>query len=221
MWLLHTESLELRSFQGKPPPYAILSHRWGSDEEEVTFQDWRNDHAKISARTGYVKILRACEEAKSRDLEYLWVDTNCIDKSSSAELSEAINSMYYYYEQAEICLAYLQDVDDATPPTNPDSPDFNTSQFCQSAWFTRGWTLQELLAPQSLVFFTSSWVHIGEKSLLKRAISKITGIPERHVSGRNLHEAPISCRMSWVSNRVTTRLEDIAYCMLGIFGVNM
>lgn len=221
MWLINTETLQLRSFQGKPPRYAILSHRWGSDEDEVTFQDWRADHANISTRPGYIKIVSACEQAKQRGLEYLWVDTSCIDKSSSAELSEAINSMYRYYKQAQVCFAYLQDVDDVDTNLSQDpSPDLS-SQFCQSSWFTRGWTLQELLAPRDIDFFNSSWAFIGTKNTLNAAISVVTRIPAGFLLGRPLHQASISTRMSWASNRVTTRLEDIAYCMLGIFEIHM
>jgi hypothetical protein len=96
MWLINTACLELERFIGKPPRYAILSHRWGSDMEEVSFQEWRGDHTKIATRPGYVKITKACEQARNNQLKYLWVDTNCNDKNSSAELSEAINSIYQY-----------------------------------------------------------------------------------------------------------------------------
>ena len=221
MWLINTTSLQLRSFQGKPPPYAILSHRWGFDEEEVSFQEWQDDHSEICHRPGFIKILKACHQAKTDELDYLWVDTNCIDKSSSAQLSEAINSMYQYYCDAVICYAYLCDVQDAATPSRSPSQMAGNTQFHQSGWFTRGWTLQELLAPNRVVFFTSSWSRIGTKAELKEVIAAITRIPLRYLHHPTLREATISCRMSWVSNRVTTRLEDIAYCMLGIFNINI
>ncbi|KAK0654972.1 heterokaryon incompatibility protein-domain-containing protein [Cercophora newfieldiana] len=221
MWLIDTTTLRLRNFQGKPPPYAILSHRWGNDDEEVTFQEWRDDHSRISLKPGFVKISKACIQAKRDRLNFLWVDTNCIDKSSSAELSEAINSMYRYYSEAVVCYAHLYDVHDGSTPTQLPSGTDGNIQFSRSTWFTRGWTLQELLAPTDLVFFNSSWSRIGTKAQLEDTIATITGIPPRYLHRPHLRDATISCRMSWVSNRVTTRLEDIAYCMLGIFNINM
>ncbi|KAK1760341.1 vegetative incompatibility protein HET-E-1 [Echria macrotheca] len=216
MWLINTETLRLKSFQVTAPRYAILSHRWGCDEDEVTFDQWQDDHDKISSKPGYLKIVQACKQAQADDLEYLWVDTNCIDKRSSAELSEAINSMYRYYGQAMICYAYLQDVLDTGP--TPEDPG---RQFEESLWFTRGWTLQELLAPRKLVFFTAEWRRIGTKSGLEDVISRITGIPKSYLQPNNIRSASIATRMCWVSNRVTTRLEDIAYCMLGILKIHM
>jgi len=225
MWLIDTTTFQLRSFQGKPPPYAILSHRWGNEHEEVSFQEWRagetDQFYHIASRPGFIKISEACSEAKRDRLQYLWVDTNCIDKSSSADLSEAINSMYRYYSDSVICYSYLGDVHDASTPTPSPSETDGNIEFSRSAWFTRGWTLQELLAPEDLVFFTSSWTKIGTKAELKNTISTITGIPPQHLHRPHLRDATISCRMSWVSNRVTTRHEDIAYCMLGIFNINM
>src|SRR4051794_24627168 len=97
---------------GKPPPYAILSHRWGTDKEEVSFRQWNKDHSKVETRAGYDKIISACRQARKDGLQYLWADTNCIDKTSSAELSEAINSMYQYYAEAQVCYTYMQDIVD-------------------------------------------------------------------------------------------------------------
>ncbi|KAK5654059.1 hypothetical protein OQA88_7737 [Cercophora sp. LCS_1] len=221
MWLIDTNSLKLQNFQVSPPAYAILSHRWGSNNDEVSFQEWHDDHGHIAARPGYSKILKACEQARRDNLEYLWVDTNCIDKKSSSELSEAINSMYHFYERASVCYAYLSDVHDPRPPQPPGSNLPGNAEFRKSAWFTRGWTLQELLAPQNLIFFNSQWISIGTKAELRGIISNITGISGTYLVRGRLSTAHISTRMSWASNRITTRLEDIAYCLLGIFGVNM
>jgi hypothetical protein len=225
MWLIHTTTFRLRSFQGKHPPYAILSHRWGDDDDEVSFQQWCDDHAKISHKSGYVKISKACEMARGGELEYLWVDTCCIDKSSSAELSEAINSMFGFYARARVCYAYLQDVlgsSDIDPDLDMDA--IQVFHLPHSNWFTRGWTLQELLAPKELVFFTSTWSIIGTKNELSSTISEVTGIPVELFGGEedvSIHGFDIATRMSWVANRVTTRIEDIAYCMLGILDINM
>jgi hypothetical protein len=129
--------------------------------------------------------------------------------------------MYRYYSNAVVCYAYLCDVHNTTRPAQPPTKESENIQFSHSTWFTRGWTLQELLASKHLVFFTSTWSIIGLKTELRGVISAITGISESFLDGYPLRYASIATRMSWVANRVTTRLEDIAYCMLGIFDVNM
>lgn len=157
---------------------------------------------------GYAKIDACCAQARSDGWEYAWIDSCCIDKSSSAELSEAINSMFKWYENAEIGYAYLSDV---------DAEDEIPKQLENSAWFTRGWTLQELLAPGTLVFFDRYWVEIGTKSSLEDHVSKITGIRELW----NFRSCCIAEKMSWAAGRTTTRVEDEAYCLMGLFDVNM
>jgi len=220
MWLLNTNSLELEEFpEEQAPAYAILSHTWG--EGEVTFSDMDAPASVRSTKPGYRKILYICEEARKRDISYAWVDTCCINKGSSAELSESINSMFRWYANAIVCFAYLADVPRV--------------EFFSSRWFTRGWTLQELLAPPKLEFFSSEWVSLGTRQTQAREISKITGIGEafldpksdtnpksHHDAIRNLlMQASIAQRMSWAANRKTTRVEDMAYCLLGLFGINI
>ncbi|RGP75372.1 hypothetical protein FLONG3_5763 [Fusarium longipes] len=214
MRLINTKTFELHEFFSEnTPPYAILSHAWG--DQEVTFQDWQN-RQQVTQRDGYTKIVKACSEALNRNLEWLWVDTNCIDKSSSAELSEAINSMFAYYQKSEICFAYLVDV-----PTAKEDPDVLNIQIEKSRWFTRGWTLQELIAPKSLIFYAADWSAIGRKDKFA-LVSIITNIDAMYLSGESsIHEASVAKRMSWLAKRTTTRAEDMAYCMLGIFGINM
>ncbi|CZR43636.1 uncharacterized protein FPRO_07447 [Fusarium proliferatum ET1] len=213
MRLINTKTLELHEFFSEStPPYAILSHAWG--DQEVSFQDWQN-RQQVTQKHGYTKILKACNEALKHKLEWLWVDTNCIDKSSSAELSEAINSMFEYYEKSEICFAYLADV-----PTASQAEDTLNSQIEKSRWFTRGWTLQELLAPKHLMFYTADWSAIYKDHFT--LVSIITKIDYEFLSGEvSLQEASVAERMSWLAKRTTTRTEDMAYCMLGIFGINM
>lgn len=211
MWLLDTTTLQLCAFFSTPPPYAILSHTWGV--EEVTFQEMGTPDAE--RKRGFKKITQCCAQAKLDGLKYAWVDTCCIDKRSSAELSEAINSMFRWYSEAHICYAYLEDVD-------IHSRCFWETASRQSRWFKRGWTLQELLAPKHVTFFDKDWSEIGTKLSLLDDVSQITGIP--HVALLHpsiIYEHSVSERMSWASNRQTTRLEDVAYCLLGIFGVNM
>ncbi|OTA95624.1 hypothetical protein M434DRAFT_28748 [Hypoxylon sp. CO27-5] len=208
MRLLNTESLELREFHGTAvPPYATLSHTW-VDGEEISFRDFVDLSPSTKTKSGYRKIRGACKIARQDGIDWIWIDTNCIDKASSAELTEAINSMYNWYRGSRICYAYLADV-----PRHP---------FRKSKWFRRGWTLQELIAPHRLVFYSNSWVKIGDRSDLAGDISAITGIEEPLLRGRaDLHTVSIAKKMSWAARRETTRVEDIAYCLLGLFDVNM
>lgn len=219
MRLINVHSFAFKEFFGKNiPKYAILSHTW-IDGEEVTLQDWGH-LGPASRKAGFYKIQGACHKARAHGLDWLWVDTNCIDKSSSAELTEAINSMFMWYANADICYAYLNDVPSATD--NAPDDEF-WPRFRSSRWFTRGWTLQELLAPKAMEFFASDWTKIGskERSLVSQ-ISQATGVDASILNNElPIYTASISTRMSWASKRTTTREEDIAYCMLGIFGVNM
>ncbi|KAF5669200.1 het domain-containing protein [Fusarium circinatum] len=215
MRLINIKTLELQEFFNEnTPPYAILSHAWG--EQEVTFQDWQN-RQQVTQKHGYSKILKACKEALNHNLEWLWVDTNCIDKSSSAELSEAINSMFAYYQKSEICFAYLADV-----PTVSQDSELLYSQIQASRWFTRGWTLQELIAPKHLTFYAADWTEIGNKGgSLVEFIASITKIDMVYLSGRGrIYRASIAHRMSWLAKRTTTRTEDMAYYNK-ILGVTM
>ncbi|KAF5268192.1 hypothetical protein FOXYS1_914 [Fusarium oxysporum] len=216
MRLINTKTLELHEFFSENvPPYAILSHAWGA--EEVTFQDWQNRQLAAS-KQGFFKIKSACYQSLNQNLEWLWVDTNCIDKTSSAELTEAINSMFAYYQKSEVCFAYLPDVS-----TSSQDRGLLLAQIRGSRWFTRGWTLQELIAPLHLVFYAADWSRIGRKDRsLADLITSITNIDMMYLSGqRNITRASVSKRMSWLANRTTTRTEDMAYCMLGIFDINM
>ena len=195
------------------PPYVILSHRWGDDE--VTFQDFRKGRKQYSQ--GYAKIMQCCALAQSRNYQWVWIDTCCIDKKSSAELSEAINSMYRWYKGAEECYAHLSDV-----VWNTYDDGSSKRSFQQSLWFTRGWTLQELLAPSSLLFLDGQWACFGTKRTLSAELSAATGIEQKYLDERSrMISACTATKMSWVSRRVTSRTEDLAYCMLGLFDVNM
>ncbi|KAK8057930.1 heterokaryon incompatibility protein-domain-containing protein, partial [Apiospora saccharicola] len=220
MRLINVHTGYLEEFIGDQiPDYAILSHTWGA--EEVTFEDWKKDQATYRGKRGFKKIINAWQQAKHDRLNYLWCDTNCIDKSSSADLTEAINSMFAWYRDAKVCYAYLEDVftDAVTDDLRGDMP--------SSRWFTRGWTLQELLAPHHIQFFNAYWILLGDISIghavhnLAPSISSVTGIGEDYLCGRALSNASVAQRMSWVSRRTTTRVEDMAYCMLGIFDINM
>ncbi|KIM98685.1 hypothetical protein OIDMADRAFT_66246, partial [Oidiodendron maius Zn] len=213
MRLLNSRTLQMKEFidDDDIPPYAILSHTWG--EDEVSLLDM--ERLDISQKKGLAKIQFCCAQAASDNLEWAWVDTCCIDKKSSAELSEAINSMYRWYYKAKICYAFLADVywtDDAAEIEG---------RFNSSRWFTRGWTLQELIAPRTIVFFSNDWRSLGTKSQLTSVLSVVTGIDPGYLADKDVRLASISKRMSWASSRKTTRTEDIAYCLLGIFDIHM
>jgi hypothetical protein len=221
----------------QPPSYAVLSHTWGMPIEEVSFQEVQASTTKLSAdpkpltwttKSGWLKIQHACAEALRLGYQYLWVDTCCIDKSSSAELQEGINSMFRWYEGAGVCLAYLSDVE-----PNCDLA-AHGSAFRKAKWFSRGWTLQELLAPQMVMFFDRDWNYIDNKGSLSAVIEETSGIEARYIgvdhhnpqsfegsAYERLREASVAQRMSWMSGRETTRREDMAYCLLGIFDIHM
>ncbi|KAI1146110.1 heterokaryon incompatibility protein-domain-containing protein [Nemania diffusa] len=228
MRLLDVRTLRIRSFlnENTRPPYAILSHTWLPDGEEVTFEDLLAYHEavaqgqrvladSIASRPGFKKIQSCCDmAAQSYGLEWAWIDTCCIDKRSSAELSEAINSMFKWYRDAAACCAFLQDV----------TASVNDPSFRNSRWFTRGWTLQELIAPKQIWFYDQEWQLIGAKHedpQLCDIISNITSIPVGFLKGTPLSEACVAKRMSWAAKRQTTRSEDAAYSLLGIFDINM
>jgi len=200
------------------PRYAILSHTWGSDTEEVTLKDFVGGTAM--GKPGYKKITFCAEQALRNGLQYFWVDTCCIDKSNKAELDEAINSMFRWYHDADLCYAYLSDVSTrGSSPNNAQPKSSWEPAFRASRWFTRGWTLQELLAPALVEFFSREGTRLGDKGSLKQQIHEITGIPILALQGTPLSQFLVEERFSWIKTRQTTRAEDIAYCLLGIFGV--
>jgi len=214
MRLLNVETRVIEEFISEIPKYAALSHTW--EKEEVTFHEYQSGSYKHLA--GFSKIDNCCRIAMDMGLKYVWIDTCCIDKSSSAELQEAINSMFKWYRDSSICIAYLSDV-----PTN-ENPYEPHPLFAGSRWFKRGWTLQELLAPDNLVFFDKDWNVISSKNpdKIMYCVERITGIDLRLLYfPHEIFETSVATRMSWASGRSTTRQEDMAYCLLGLFDVNM
>jgi hypothetical protein len=202
------------------PPYAILSHTWGNEDEEVTFQDLRDRPSEASTKVGFGKIMFCAEQAARDNLRYIWADTCCIDKSNNTELSEAINSMFRWYHDANRCYVYLADVS-----VNGHSKQIHMSlwepSFRQSRWFTRGWTLQELIAPPAVDFFSMEGTRLGDKKSLELQVHEITGIAVQALRGCSLSEFSVADRMAWADTRTTTRQEDKAYSLLGIFDVSM
>jgi hypothetical protein len=223
MRLLDSRTLRLvEFFDASIPKYAILSHRW--EDEEVSLQDMQTGVAKD--KKGYRKIESCCRRARLDGHEWVWIDTCCIDKTSSAELSEAINSMFRWYQRAWMCYAYLSDVWNESTGYQGEAwrllDAFTLRALNDSLWFTRGWTLQELIAPDEVTFYDKDWCKIGTKTDLKETLSSITGIDVSVFDPWfSVDSFSIAQRMSWASNRQTTRTEDMAYCLLGIFGINM
>jgi hypothetical protein len=230
MWLINVETMQLEDFTVRPAPqYAILSHTWS--EEEVSLQEFTCQNADTAKKEGFAKIEGTCRLAAENHIKYAWVDTCCIDKSSSAELTEAINSMFQWYKNAVVCYAYLSDLSprqDAVMKylgVNDSRQDYslasrNELQGCK--WFTRGWTLQELIAPKTVRFYDKTWTFRGTKDDLAEPIESITHIDNAVLRDyKKLADISIAGRMTWASKRKTTRVEDVAYCLLGIFDINM
>jgi hypothetical protein len=200
------------------PLYAILSHTWGNDDEEVTFMDLVKSSGTTKA--GYRKIQFCAEQAARDGLQYFWGDTCCIDKSNNTELSEAINSMFRWYHNSAKCYVYLSDVSTNEHQNNLSFQSWEPA-LRKSRWFTRGWTLQELIAPPSIEFFCSNGKRLGDKQSLEKQIHEVTGIAANALRGTPLSEFSIPERMSWAENRETKREEDKAYSLLGIFDIHM
>jgi hypothetical protein len=208
-----------RFLPGEIPPYAILSHTWETDNQELTFQDMVNGAGRNKA--GYRKIQFCRDQAKKDDLQYFWVDSCCIDKASSAELSEAINSMFRWYQDAVKCYVYLSDLSTSDVISLVSSRLPGGSPLSRSKWFTRGWTLQELLAPSSVEFFSKEGDWLGDKGTLELHISNITSIAVKALQGTPMSHFSLDERISWATDRQTTIEEDQAYCLLGIFEVHI
>jgi WD40 repeat protein len=197
------------------PLYAILSHTWGTDNEEVSYEDLQKGTGMH--KSGYDKIRFCAQRAEQDGLRFFWIDTCCINKANFTELSAAINSMFRWYREAARCYVYLADVPN---PRDPASTAIE-SAFSLSRWFTRGWTLQELIAPTSLQFFSQSGELLGSKASRLHQGHRITGIDVDALQGRSLSEFSIETRISWATRRQTSVEEDSAYCLLGIFDINM
>lgn len=221
--LINTKTLDFEEPTGPDVKYAILSHRW---VDEVTYQEWvlRCQSPSLKERHGYLKIKEFCRLVRSEGIEYAWVDTNCIDKTNSSELSEAINSMFVWYRDAARCYVYLHDLHDWPEEGVRARHRHGYSNLAACEWFTRGWTLQELLAPREIWFYSAEWDYIGSGSdpKLCEELSNASGIPVDHLNHTlDLYEASVAQRMSWAAQRRSTRGEDEAYCLLGLFGINI
>lgn len=214
MRFINTTSLKFQDVAESGLPklkngYCILSHRWTWGENEITYMDVLSVDPDVKTKDSYTKFTGACSLAKRLGFDLLWIDTCCINKTDYVELGEAINSMYRWYSMAKLCIAYLQDVT-------------TLGQIKESEWFNRGWTLQELIAPKSVQFYGRSWNYLGDKASLSNVLVSKTGIPSDVLKNTIPPQAYSAAqRMSWAANRTTTRLEDRAYSLMGLFDVNM
>ncbi|KAI0699869.1 heterokaryon incompatibility protein-domain-containing protein [Cerioporus squamosus] len=207
--------------------YAILSHVWARPEDgagykpEQTYQEVLRRIAQAGPDGDALsklseKIRKACEIARMHGFGYIWIDTCCIDQTSSAEVSESINSMFEWYSCSNVCYAFLDTVEPGEHVRQ------KVSHFRRSRWFKRGWTLQELIAPQNVLFLSKAWTIIGTKYSLAHIIEEETEIDAEVLRyNRMPSEVPVAQRMSWASKRSTTKAEDAAYCLVGMFGVNL
>jgi hypothetical protein len=202
--------------------YAILSHTW-SQSGELSFGDME-DVGSAMKKSAWPKVERTCALARGQGIPFVWIDTCCIDKTSSAELAEAINSMFEWYKKATVCYTYLTDLP-SSPNEDPNSESAKKqlrADLRRCRWFTRGWTLQELIAPRLVEFYDGSWTKRGTKDSLRCEIALITNIDLSVLSdSEGLSAIPVARKMSWAATRQTTRMEDAAYCLLGIFDVNL
>lgn len=238
MRLLHVDTRTFQDFNGSPPPYAIASHRW--TDEEVSYQDFKNVNNNTNLNTaGWRKVRGFCRAVKNLQtlgpkIEWVWIDTCCINKADFTEFSEAINSMFRWYAEAEICITYLPDV-----KSLDGNPIDIIRQFRSSVWFLRGWTLQELLAPALVVFLNQDWEPLGHKQggrgerpkkfssrsvgfSMNSRLVEITGIPNSVLYDFEKSKTlSVAEKQAWMKNRTTTRPEDRAYCQLGILGIFM
>lgn len=252
MRLLDCDTLEFKTFnETELPEYAILSHTWGN--EEVNYQEMRwlqklqtipeelrssplcqlllnsdsgarlpATEESITARAGYRKIRKTASKAKRAGCQYFWIDTCCIDKSSSSELQESINSMYRWYKQSSVCLVYLEDAIRA-PGVELTDENYFDGMIRGSRWVTRGWTLQELIAPPYIRFYDKNWTffYIKNHSLGHHLLYSATGIPLDVLASGDMSRYCVAEKMSWAARRSTTRVEDMAYCLMGIFDISM
>ncbi|KAL6249525.1 hypothetical protein RBB50_003378 [Rhinocladiella similis] len=201
------------------PPYAILSHTWGPERDEVTFADIQNRRGQSKA--GYDKIRFCANQARKDKIEYFWIDTCCINKAMPNELLEAIIRMFRWYQDATKCYVYLSDVSGRKYGNITNLQSTWGPNLRISLWFTRGWTLQELLAPRVVEFFSQEGDFLGTKETLAQLIHEVTTLPLAALRGEPLSQFSIDERIRWTEKRQTKKREDGAYCLLGIFEVYM
>ncbi|KAF9472078.1 hypothetical protein BDN70DRAFT_763404, partial [Pholiota conissans] len=196
--------------------YAIFSHKWlRGMPGEITYDLW-NKGSLDPETAGYQKLASFCRTAwEEYGITLAWMDTVCINKDSSSELDESIRSMYAWYERASICIVHLSETQTIT-------------QIPHDSWFTRGWTLQELIAPKILNFYSSDWRRLTQygnndkqNNVVLSFIKQATTMSSWEVTSTSKHHVPLSRKMQWAASREVTREEDRAYSLMGIFDVSI
>ncbi|KAF5370322.1 hypothetical protein D9758_006934 [Tetrapyrgos nigripes] len=222
--LIDTDTLELVEFDkhATVPAYAILSHRWIL-EREVVYEEFIRPQAETKSKSGYQKIEAACLQARKDGIRYLWVDTCCIMQGNPVDVAVNITSMFAFYQNAEVCYAYLVDITGCDHKEMFARPRAWWKQYEEpTEWFSRGWTLQELVAPKTVIFYNKFWECIGDKYQLRRDIRRVTTIPAAVLSGeQSIRDVDVITRMSWSYMRVTTKRQDQAFCLQGLLGVTV
>ena len=195
--------------------YAILSHCWGSDEPLLRGVQGQVIY-DMEPTDGILKLQSFCTAAFERHYMWAWSDTCCIDKESSAELQESIGSMFEWYRRSGLTIVYLADISD-------------DGALSSSGWFKRGWILQELLAPRFMLIFTQEWLLYGgrvssnhkEDPLILTELEGATKIPQRYLTHFHPGTDDARSRLEWASARLTTRAEDMAYSLFGVFNLHL
>ncbi|KAK7443548.1 hypothetical protein VKT23_015721 [Stygiomarasmius scandens] len=217
---IDTQTLQLVEFEENSfiPPYAIISHIW-NEGEEILYDEFIEPREKTSVKQGYWKIMKACRQALQDGIRYIWLDTCCIEREKHEDVAENVSLVYAYYQNAEVCYVYMADVEEKEDMFGKQS---TLEQEGTSQWFRCGWTLQQLIAPRTVIFFDKFWRQIGDKETIRDEISRITSICPTVLSNKqSIRDVDVLTRMSWATVRSTTREQDEAYCLQGLLGVTI
>jgi hypothetical protein len=211
----HIEEVVTTYFQ-----YATLSHRWGG--KEPLLQDIQGKSvydSELDPVGGITKLRSFCKTAHDAGYNWAWSDTCCIDRSNNVELQESVNSMFVWYHHSALTIVYLSDV----PPSSV------SGALARSAWNTRGWTVQEFIAPKVILFYQNNWTlylddhtpNHKESAAIMQELKNATGIDPAAVADFRPSMNGAREKLHWASTRVTTHQEDIVYSLFGIFGVRL
>ncbi|KAG2136886.1 hypothetical protein BD769DRAFT_1664433 [Suillus cothurnatus] len=198
--------------------YVMLSHRWGKNEPLL--HDIQGSVVyKLKAAGGLVKLQSFCKLARHAGYHWAWVDTCCIDQNNHVELQKSLTSTFAWYHHSALTVVYLSDV----------PPSAKSGALAKSEWNTRGWTVPEFLAPKAVLFYQQDWtLYLDDHSPNHKESVKImdeledaTGIDAHALVAFQPGMKDARQKLQWVSTRVTTVPEDIAYSLFGIFGIHL
>ncbi|KAG1875820.1 hypothetical protein F4604DRAFT_1581727, partial [Suillus subluteus] len=220
----------IRECVKKELKYAVLSHRWLPDNQEPLYHQVSKEPKEVADGPGWKKLERFCHTAKVvHNCEFAWSDTCCIDKPSSSELEESIRSMFRWYRNSHVCIAFLSETADLAALQLQETG--KSGEKAVDAWFERGWTLQELIAPLQIKFYGANWKPLIQGSTNDRnnrdskvIMEKISTLTDIHMDDLESFTPGIDRvpeKMLWASRRRTTRIEDRAYSLVGIFDISI